>query len=470
VEREGEAAMTMAGRNRIKNSSFEDAFAAGQWQNANAVTAPDAIERTTDYAYQGDYSLRFTDTGAGADLAIDTDYAIPVRAGDVWVASAYCLGVTGDMSISFILEYNDGSSVARHIADVPSAFWGRRYAAFEIPDGVMSITTFRVQKGDVAPGTSPGVAAVDCVQLEEGWLPTAYYRTASERTAGEMVIEDYQYEYNGFLFGHNTDVLVEEINGLLGMPSSSSGDISFAGDHGAIPGVVRMDKRTVEIALHLLGSAGTDIEDKLAWAAACFRVPRLRSFGASRELKPFVFQRPGQPKKMCLVRCDRREFSSNYDTAVGKASGSVQLVAPDPVIFSYEEHSTSVTLPAAALSGTMTVTNAGDHPDGVRPVVRITGPARNPRIKNDADDDRTLRLDLDIDATQALTIDLYTRVVHLEDASDPAIYVDKFDAVRSDNEWWNLLPDDNLITYTRDGSGLSGASSTLTVVHRDGWS
>jgi hypothetical protein len=464
--------MTIAGRNRIKNASFETALlVSGEWKLSEALTAPDSVTRMIGYPYDGSYSVQLNDTGAGGDVGIEIDYTVSAgRSEQRWVASAYLLGLSGDTSVTLLVEFDDTTVLSRYINDVTSGLWCRRYMTFDFPVGATKITRFQILKGDVAPGTSPGTTMVDGVQLEEGSTPSTFYPAAAERTAGQMVIEDYQYEFNGFLFGHDTEFSVQKVAGLLGMPSTSASDIDLVGDHGVVGGVARMTKKVIDIDIALLGSAGVDIEDKLAWAATCFKVARLRSQTASREVKAFVFQRPGQPKKLCWARCDRRDFDSSYDTTVGKAVGALQLVAPDPVMYSYEEHESSATALSGILTTSMTVNNAGDHPDGVRPVVRISGPAHNPRIKNEADDDRTLRLDLDIETNETLVIDLYTRDVRIEETIDPTNYTDAFDGVRNDNEWWNLLPGDNVITYTRDAASRTATSTTITVVHRDGWS
>ncbi len=154
--------------------------------------------------------------------------------------------------------------------------------------------------------------------------------------AGDLVTANEHYEFNGLLFGSNTSFITTKVDGLIGMPSTDSNDIDKLLEHGSIPGLLRIQKRTVAIDLSILGIPFGSIETNLTLAASAFQTPALRN---SRVLAPFVFKRPGQVKKQIFARCDRRDFSSTYEVAHGHAVGSVQLVAPDPVIYSWAQNS-----------------------------------------------------------------------------------------------------------------------------------
>jgi hypothetical protein len=164
---------------------------------------------------------------------------------------------------------------------------------------------------------------------------------------------------------------------------------------------------------------------------------------------------------MVMCRVEQRDFKSSFETARGKSQGSVQLVAPDPLIYSADLHSELFILPSGQTQLTARVYNAGDHEDGTYPYIYITGPCTNPRIQNLADDGRTIRLDVILSAADTLLIDVRNRILTING-------VGRFDIRRNDNQWWNLVPGDNDIVYQR-AAGNTGAGSNFTIEWRDAW-
>lgn len=282
--------------------------------------------------------------------------------------------------------------------------------------------------------------------------------------AGDLLTRPYQYEFRTLLFGSGTDFITEKVSGLHGMPGVTDSDINRSADHGAFPGVLLMNKRTLAFDMKIVGEAGEAIERKLAIARETFQVPRVR-YG--RVMDPFVFWRPGEPKKVLYVRCTKRDFPSDYETARGLSSGSVELVAPDPVIQSVVVHHEEATIGAAVLNANLVCTMNGDFRDGARPIVTITGPWNNPRILNTEDDSRTLRLDLSLAAVDALRLTYATRKIEVRRGLNGA-WVDGYIYRRSDNQWWTLLPGVNHITATR-ASTNSGANGKVEVDWQDAY-
>jgi len=277
-----------------------------------------------------------------------------------------------------------------------------------------------------------------------------------------MVTKDYQYEFNGLLMGAETDIVVERLQGLLGLPGTETQDFVYSGSHGASAGSQTMSKRLLDFDVHLLGRTRLqpNIESKLTWLRRAYQPQRI---DRSRILRPLVFKRPGTPVQQLLVRCEKRDFASTYDVARGHAAGSIQLVAPDPVIYSYALKTKSLTIGASVNSGTLsTLHNAGDHEDGVKPVIEISGPCRDPIVTHVQSGKFIRFVGLDVSAGSTLIIDLTKKTALVGVVSKVAL-------LGVDTQWFTLYPGDNSITYTRSSAALNGSASTVTVKYRDGW-
>lgn len=275
---------------------------------------------------------------------------------------------------------------------------------------------------------------------------------------GDLIYADYQYEFRNFLFGHDTDILVEKVTGLLASAPSRNNDTDKLGDHGADPGVVTYGKRTIAFDLHLMGTAGNDIEQKLANAQRAFQLPRRRK---SRTPSEFIYKRPGQPLKVIYARCERRDFTSEYKTAQGLASGSVELIAPDPLIYSLVLNEVTLTLPPGTATGEVPIYMAGDCEDGAAPIIEIVGPATDATVTSSTDDNRGLKLNGLITAAQTFLFDGKDLSATLNGADAGAM-------VRGDSQFWSLLPGWNTIVYARSNTNMA-AQSTIKIRWRDTW-
>lgn len=293
--------------------------------------------------------------------------------------------------------------------------------------------------------------------------PPTFPWLTDEDGAGDLVVLPYQYEFRGWLGGSGTAFVVEKVEGLLSSPPVDDFDLPLM-EHGSTPGVIRQQKRTIAFDLKVVGSRGFDIESKLAEVRRVFQLPRFRN---TRKMYQLVFSRPGQPKRFVWCRCTNRDFTSEYATARGLAGGSVEVQAPDPTIYTVEEFSQDVVIASGNVSQDETLVMGGDYAEGVRPILHFYGPMRNPLVMNSADDGRTVRLALDIPAGDELVIDRQHRC-WAKSASEED-WTQRPDFVRNDNQWWNLLPGDNLITIDRSGTGLIDDDGTLTISWRDGY-
>lgn len=281
---------------------------------------------------------------------------------------------------------------------------------------------------------------------------------------GEEIESAFQYQFKDLLFGSGTPYIVTEVTGLLAMPGVTDHDKPKGYDHGANPGIITMNKRIIAFNIGVIGSAGVDIEQKIATASRVFQLPRLRR---SKTMEPLVFQRPGQVMRQCFVRCTKRDFTSNFQMAKGLGIGSVEFQATDPRIYSLDEYTTAYTLTAGLTSGTFTVNTVGDFVDGTYPTVEIAGPATNPTIGNLDDDSRYFKLNVILTAVDAVRVDFKNQRIYKRTGLAGA-WVEDFSMLANDSKWWAILPGINDLQVTRQAGNTAGGMG-VTVTFRDVW-
>lgn len=269
---------------------------------------------------------------------------------------------------------------------------------------------------------------------------------------GDLITDDYQYQFGEFLFGSLTSYVTTQVDGLLSLAGARLADTDLSSDHGSVSGALTLPKRIVTFDVTIVGTPGNDIENKLAAARAAFQTPKLRK---SRTEKPFCFQRPNAPKKWLLARCTKRDWSSTYEVAHGYAAGSVELTCSDPRIYSTLLATSTINMGIGASTNNITFVNNGDFEDGARPVITLTGPFTNPRIQNESDDDRTIALDVTIGAGDIMVIDTAVRTVKL--STDAGVTFDDAEQyLRTDNQWWTIMPGANTVVAQRTSTGAIG--------------
>lgn len=281
---------------------------------------------------------------------------------------------------------------------------------------------------------------------------------------GGLIETDFQYQFRDLVFGAGTDFVTTEVTGLLGSAPTRDTDINKENDHGVHLGQILYGKRIIAMNVSIRGDHGIDIEEKLDVARRVFQLPRKR---LAKVPEPLVFRRPGFPDFVSYVRCTKRDFPSNYKTARGLAVGSVEFQAGDPLIYSLQPGYAALNLPLGVLQNTILVTQIGTHNDGTPPTLVIEGPAEDPIIQNETDENRAIRLDVAIGINDAVRINMQTRTVEYRTGIGGP-WVEDYTIVRNDNQWWNLLPGPNTIRYQR--SGAAAAASTLEIYWQNAWS
>lgn len=273
--------------------------------------------------------------------------------------------------------------------------------------------------------------------------------------AGDKITLNYQYEFRDLLFGSATDYVVEEVEGLLGLPGVVTNDQKRQDDHGDHRGLDLLEGRKLLFKINIKGVPGTDIESKIRAAVSAFQVSKR---AGTQEFR-MVTQRPGRGKLFIDCRARRMAFPSNYDTAKGIAKGAAELAASDPRFYSIVESSTVIQIADLASQAQANVNMNGDFTDGSEPVIEIVGPATNPRLTNQSDGNRSIRIDVALTAADTMVVDVKNKTVLING-------IDRYDTVRTDNQWWNLIPGVNTILYSR---ATTAGISRATVRHNDAY-
>lgn len=278
---------------------------------------------------------------------------------------------------------------------------------------------------------------------------------------GDLITDDYQYEYNGLLVGHATDWVVESVEGIFDLPDVKDNDLDRAYDHGAVPGQDFLDKRKIVVTMSM-DVAPADSEAEALRLADAFKSGMAET--------PFIWRRPGQPLKACWGRTRRRSLPTSYELAHGQAQAVVQVDASDPRIYTLEElFAPLVTMAIGQTTVSVDIVSLGNF-RSKRVRLVVTGGATNPRLKvtnqtplpdGTAYNNNTIALDFLLASGETLEIDQGLKTVQVDG-------VDHYGYTRNDNMWWELLPGLNRITYTRSGTNVASAS-TLLVGWHDAW-
>jgi hypothetical protein len=273
--------------------------------------------------------------------------------------------------------------------------------------------------------------------------------------AGDLIYRDYQYEFRGLPMGSGTPYFVETVDGLLAAPDVKSSDESRDDDHGDFPGLDSLAGRRIQMSMKVLAESKEEMESCLDALQAAMSVSRRNPFVEYE----FVTRRPGKGKRLMLVRARKCSFVSEYDVAHGKANGALEWYGTDPRVYSLGYRKKTLTIPSTLNTISDVLLIDGNFEDGMWPYLELGGPCVNPRISNLEDGNRQMKLDITLTAGQTLIIDVRSRTITLSG-------VDRTDVVRTDSEWFALLPGVNTLTYNRSGGG---ASSSLLVRGRDVW-
>lgn len=269
---------------------------------------------------------------------------------------------------------------------------------------------------------------------------------------GDLIVRDLQYQLGSVLMGLNTPYIISNVNGL-DVESVRTSDIANDAEGGDIPGLDLPEHRLIDFDLAIDDELSADNLSSLIDDLATYFNPSIP--GVENYIShDFAFQFRNRPKMYIPVR--GRRITGVKDSLYHRGAGrfALQLYSPNKDVFEVEEQLEDLSLADSVHSTSKMFGVGGTY--YARPVLEIEGPCRNPRITH-TETDRAIRIDIDIASSETLVIDVRDKTVKLEG-------VNVYSNVRSDNEWWVLLPDqNNQLTFSRSTTGLDGATSTLSV-------
>ncbi|MFE7116661.1 hypothetical protein ACFU99_14730 [Streptomyces sp. NPDC057654] len=249
--------------------------------------------------------------------------------------------------------------------------------------------------------------------------------------AGDLVTLPGHVQYGELLLGPGTPVRWQSLTGWEESPALDSGTVARADAHGAIPGQLLAQPRTITLDLVIRTDPG-------AMSAA------VRALAAGTALRgdevPLVIKLDQGEPLLCFARCIRRAVpvaTNGYARGV-TVGGALQFEASDPRRYALVEQRVEARLPAPepgldwhtdagrdrldwplafgqpGATGGMTVANGGDAP--AAPVIEFRGPVDRPSLTNIATGD-ALEYDLTLDESDVLRVDTGAGTVTLNGAA-----------------------------------------------------
>jgi hypothetical protein len=305
--------------------------------------------------------------------------------------------------------------------------------------------------------------------------------------AGDLITQDYQYEYNSLLIGWNTDYDVEELAGLFGFPSVRSSTEDAFGMHGGTPGRHYLPSRVFTVSLNIHGITDDEsfatLKYEITKAFGPRSLPRIlpeTSLGTafvSGEI-PFVYQHPGVGERRRFVNCRPigMDFPANRRYALQYPHVDLRLEASDPRHYSYTTNIATANLPTpgggldfpltfplnfgVGSSNAATLENAGNA--DAHWVAEITGPVSNPRLEVTSNmDDTDIHFiqfsGLSLISGETLVLSSRYRSVLLGGQSRRSFVV-------PGSLWFTIPPYPNSLSlrYSSDDPSPTGSTATVT--------
>lgn len=269
--------------------------------------------------------------------------------------------------------------------------------------------------------------------------------------AGDLVVADYQVEFwrndtDRVLLGPTTNYPVLSLRGL-DIPSVRAVDFEYQSDDGVFfPLRDLLQPRKLQGSFLIQGNIGTQSAARID---DLVRILRPADFSMI-----CTFRIPGRANTRILGRPRRLAYDKERLEISGVTPADFEFVAGDPTIYSQSLESVVITLGAGVASQSETFFHDGTYLSP--PTFTIVGPATNPRLTNVTYNNKQIKVDYALLATDTLVIDVLNRTVKLNGA-------DRYDLVRNDNQWWEILPGQQTISYSRTGTT---GSSTMTMQYR----
>jgi hypothetical protein len=288
---------------------------------------------------------------------------------------------------------------------------------------------------------------------------------------GDLVTEDWGFEFRGFAFGGTSDLQVAPgLTGLFDNPDVVNGDRRRLRRHGLHPGDDFYAGREIVIPIEIVG------DDTADWATNLANLKRAMDVDPDAGEEPLVFQVPGVAgggKRRVLARPRglAAPVDLNWYYEIPIATARFACSSPDIL----DNTATTVTSPILTggssgatwdwtwdLSwGTVFTTSFFTTNSGTRRAewtATIPGPVEDPRITH-VGEGAHLEFVIDIAAGDELIVDSATRTVLLNGTSN------RYSTLTPDSDWFTLPPGSNELGYSADVG-----TSTISIVFHSAWS
>ncbi|MGC9536568.1 phage distal tail protein [Streptomyces sp. UG1] len=283
---------------------------------------------------------------------------------------------------------------------------------------------------------------------------------------GSLITRPGQVQYGELLLGAGTPYRWRGITGWEDLPALDSGTVARADAHGALPGRLLAQARTI-------GLDGLVIRAPRGAVGAVVAALNAGTVPVEDEL-PLVAWLDDRGPLLAYARATRRAIPATLGYRLGTITGgALEFVATDPRRYELAERAVSATLPMseAGLSwplswplpfgepgstGALSTANVGDAE--THPVIEFRGPVTRPSLTNLSTGD-VIEYDIPLAASDVLSVDTLAGTVVLN-ATASRIYTATSRSVPE--QTFTLAPGiSNLIFRAAPGSSDPTASATV---------
>ena len=293
-----------------------------------------------------------------------------------------------------------------------------------------------------------------------------------------MALNDYEFSYNGLIFGGNNPIGVIEVTGMTDL-AVGLGDSPIPRGSGDVPGLAVGLSKEIIFDLKTTGpKRSQELADNLASA--------LSAFSISQEPLPLVFKEPGVDEALIYCRVLATTIPRSPTLTHAMRPFSIRLKASDPRVYSSELHQETLGIYNPSGGGLdfdvdygkeyvggptneKVLNNAGNS--DAYPLLRFYGPPTGTITEvlvTNLTTGQTCEITAAILINQILEADM-GRIVTVDPGGTPYINIGGSNRY---GDWtlprtpFALVPGDNLLRYEVTGTSTDGL---LVINHRDTW-
>lgn len=290
--------------------------------------------------------------------------------------------------------------------------------------------------------------------------------------AGELIIADFQFQYDELLFGCDTLYDVEELSGFLGYPTVRSSTVDAFGMHGGVRGRHYVPARAFTVEMNVKGN-----DNDLAYAN--LRAELARAFkprSDPHDELPFVYQLPSSIRR--YINCRPTDVAMPLDIAFSNHKYphiTVRFECSDPRHYSLETNTEEASLPSSGggldfpldfpldfgvgTTSAVQLINNGDAP--AHWIAEISGPVINPKIEAISAEEAQVSV---LQFSGLSLISGETLILSSRDRSALLGGQSRRSFLTATSRWFTIPPWPDLLTinYTSDDPSITTSTATFT--------